>query len=83
MRSAQKARMNSESPSDKFCGIIPVSEDWHIKANFLGVGLFIGLSLIISFGDIPTRPNQQLIMDQSISYTQYHWQDWGCEGPIG
>ncbi|SMN01814.1 hypothetical protein SPONN_106 [uncultured Candidatus Thioglobus sp.] len=39
MRSAQKARMNSESPADKFCGIVPVAEDWHIKANFLGVGV--------------------------------------------
>ncbi len=39
MRSAQKARMNGESPSDKLCGIIAVSEDWHIKANFLGVGV--------------------------------------------
>ena len=29
--------MNSETPDDKLCGIVPVSEDWHIKANFLGV----------------------------------------------
>lgn len=39
MRSAQKARMNSESPADMLCGIVPVAEDWHIKANFLGVGI--------------------------------------------
>lgn len=37
MRCAQRARMNSETPDDKLCGIVPVSEDWHIKANFLGV----------------------------------------------
>lgn len=39
MRSAQKARMNGDIPSDKLCGIVPVAEDWHIKANFLGVGV--------------------------------------------
>jgi hypothetical protein len=39
MRSAQKARMNKDYPSDGLCGIVPVSEDWHIKANFLGVGM--------------------------------------------
>ena len=30
MRCAQKARMNSQTPDDKLCGIVPVSEDWHI-----------------------------------------------------
>lgn len=37
MRSAQKARLNSETPADKLSGLIPVAEDWHSKANFLGV----------------------------------------------
>lgn len=41
MRNAQKARLNSEVPADKFCGIVPISADWHIKANFLGVSLHL------------------------------------------
>lgn len=39
MRNAQKSRMNKDYPSDELRGIVPVSEDWHIKANFLGVGV--------------------------------------------
>lgn len=39
MRNAQKARLNKDFPSDELRGIVPVSEDWHIKANFLGVCL--------------------------------------------
>ena len=38
MRNAQQARSNKDFPSDAFPGIVPVAEDWHIKANFLGVG---------------------------------------------
>lgn len=36
-RSAIKVKVNSFTPSKKFSGIIPVVEDWHTKANFLGV----------------------------------------------
>ena len=39
MRNAQQARANNDLPSDAFPGIVPVAEDWHVKANFLGVGL--------------------------------------------
>ena len=36
-RSAIKAKANGESPLSRLEGIIPVMEDWHTKANFLGV----------------------------------------------
>ena len=32
-----KVRVNSITSAKKFSGIIPVVEDWHTKANFLGV----------------------------------------------
>ena len=32
-RSAIKMKVNSHTPSKKLCGIIPVVEDWHAKAN--------------------------------------------------
>ncbi len=37
IRGAMKVRVNSNSSSKKFAGIIPAVEDWHTKANFLGV----------------------------------------------
>lgn len=36
-RSAKKVKRNSETPSKRLEGIVPVFEDWHAKANFLGV----------------------------------------------
>ena len=38
-RSAIKAKVNSESPSKRLSGTVPVAEDWHTKANFLGVSI--------------------------------------------
>lgn len=40
-RSSIKAKMNSQTPSKQLLGIIPVVEDWHTKANFLGVSLVL------------------------------------------
>ena len=39
-RSAIKGKMNAETPEKSLVGIVPVIEDWHTKANFLGVSLF-------------------------------------------
>ena len=36
-RSAIKAKVNSETPCKRLSGIVPVIEDWHTKANCLGV----------------------------------------------
>ncbi len=36
-RTAMKIRVNSNSSSKKFTGFVPAVEDWHTKANFLGV----------------------------------------------
>lgn len=36
-KSAIKAKMNAETPSKRLDGLIPTFEDWHAKANFLGV----------------------------------------------
>lgn len=36
-RTAIKVKVNSETPTKKLSGIIPVVEDWHAKANFLSV----------------------------------------------
>jgi len=36
-RSSIKAKMNSQTPAKQLKGIIPVMEDRHTKANFLGV----------------------------------------------
>lgn len=38
-RVAIKAKANSQTPSKKLSGIIPAIEDWHAKANFLGVSV--------------------------------------------
>lgn len=37
IRSGQRAKQNAESPVRRLEGIIPAAEDWHTKANFLGV----------------------------------------------
>lgn len=39
-RSAMKVKVNSHTPSKKLLGIVPVVEDWHAKANFLGVSVY-------------------------------------------
>lgn len=44
MRSSQKARMNCENPAEQLRGVVPTAEDWHIKANFLGVCLLASAS---------------------------------------
>jgi len=36
-RAAIKAKVNSETAAKQLSGIVPVIEDWHAKANFLGV----------------------------------------------
>ena len=36
-RHSIKAKLNSQTPEKQLIGIIPVMEDWHTKANFLGV----------------------------------------------
>lgn len=36
-RSSIKSKLNSQTPAKQLKGIIPVMEDWHTKANFLGV----------------------------------------------
>lgn len=36
-RHSIKAKINSQNPVKQLKGIIPVLEDWHTKANFLGV----------------------------------------------
>ena len=36
-RHSIKAKINSQTPAKQLIGIIPVMEDWHTKANFLGV----------------------------------------------
>ncbi len=38
-RAAIKAKVNSQTALKQLSGIIPVIEDWHTKANFLGVRL--------------------------------------------
>lgn len=41
MRSAQRSRLNGETPLAKLNGLVPVAEDWHTKANFLGVSMLL------------------------------------------
>ena len=36
-RSAIRGKMNAQTPEKVLVGIVPVIEDWHTKANFLGV----------------------------------------------
>lgn len=36
-RGAQKAKVNSPSPSARFVGLVPMAEDWHTKVAFLKV----------------------------------------------
>ena len=36
-RGAQRAKINSESPSRRFDGLVPASSDWHTKLKLLGV----------------------------------------------
>lgn len=37
IRAGQRAKLNAESPVKRLEGIIAAAEDWHTKANFLGV----------------------------------------------
>ncbi len=46
-RSAIKSKINGETPSKKFEGLIPTFEDWHTKANFLGVSLSWAVIIIL------------------------------------
>ena len=36
---AKKAKLNADAPTSRLQGLVPVSEDWHTKVNFLEVGL--------------------------------------------
>ena len=36
-RAAIKSKENGPTPSKRLSGLVPVVEDWHAKANFLGV----------------------------------------------
>ena len=36
-RSAKKAKINSESPTSRFEGLVPAATDWHTKQALLGV----------------------------------------------
>jgi len=36
-RHSIKVKLNSQTPEKQLISIIPVMEDWHMKANFLGV----------------------------------------------
>ena len=45
IRAAQKGKLNGQTPLSRLEGIISVAEDWHTKANFLGVSIInMGLS---------------------------------------
>lgn len=37
IRAGQKGKLNGQSPAKRLEGIVPAVEDWHAKANFLGV----------------------------------------------
>jgi len=45
-RCAIKGKMNAQTPEKSLAGIIPVIEDWHTKANFLGVSYMYVCSII-------------------------------------
>lgn len=38
-RAAQRAKLNGQSPVKRLEGLIPAAEDWHTRANFLGVSV--------------------------------------------
>lgn len=40
-RGAQKAKINSESPSSRLEGLVPVAADWHTKLKNLGVRIVL------------------------------------------
>ena len=44
-RNIIKGKMNAHTPSKLLEGIIPVMEDWHTKANFLGVSYYLCTSV--------------------------------------
>jgi len=39
-RAVLSSRSNGETPSNRLEGLIPLIEDWHTTANFLGVRLY-------------------------------------------
>ncbi len=43
-RGAKKSKHNAQTPSKRLVGLVPACEDWHAKANFLGVG-FLSLMM--------------------------------------
>jgi L1 cell adhesion molecule like protein len=44
-RSAIKSKMNGQTHTKTLSGIVPVAEDWHTKANFLGVSYRVKYSM--------------------------------------
>ena len=55
IRSAKKSKLNSNSPRKRLEGIISAAEDWHTKANFLGVSSIILVSFEgFAFTDSPS-----------------------------
>ena len=45
-RGAKKAKVNSDSPTSRFEGLIPAATDWHIKQALLGVGFDSNYNLV-------------------------------------
>ena len=46
-RSAQKAKLNAQTPSKRLEGLVSVVEDWHTKANLLGVSIVCKYSMFV------------------------------------
>lgn len=40
VRGAQASKQNAETPSKKLKGVVAAVEDWHTKANFMGVSMY-------------------------------------------
>ena len=47
-KGALKARVNADSPSSRFDGLLPIMEDWHTKVLFFRSKLLITLIFILS-----------------------------------
>ena len=59
-RLAKNIRDNSETPTDRFEGLIPVVEDWHAKQALLGVSMLYNYSVCVI---------------KIILYTYYYYKD--------
>ena len=70
-KGALKARVNADSPSSRFDGLLPVMEDWHTKVLFLGVSYNINfeceLLLSLHLGSISTLCSLPVTMVHYIS----------------